>query len=210
MIYTTLPYTCVIQSCNPRLGFLIQAVWWARRVYNYRMQEISRNRVYSGHIFDVDQVKVSLPDQKQKTYELVEHPGAVVIVPVAEGEFWFVRQHRLGSHSELLEMPAGRLEPGELPDVCAHREIREETGCAAGNIIRLGGCYTAPGYCSEYLHIFLATDLHPDPLQPDPDEFIEIVKIPFDEAYAMAERGEMPDAKTLASLLLARPHLNPR
>lgn len=174
------------------------------------MQEISRKRVYNGHIFDVDHVEVSLSEQQHKTYELVEHPGAVVIVPAVDGEFWFVRQYRLGSHSQLLEMPAGRLEPGELPQLCAHREIREETGYAAGSLIALGGCYTAPGYCSEYLHIFLATDLRPDPLQPDPDEEIEIVKIPFDEAYAMAERGEMTDAKTLASLLLARPHLNHR
>lgn len=172
------------------------------------MQEISRKRVYSGKIFDVDQVNIRLQDNHQKIYELVEHPGAVVIVPFDNGEFWFVRQYRLGSKSMLLEMPAGRLETGEMPEACARREIREETGSAAEKWIKLGGIFNAPGYCTEYLHIFLAMDFHPDPLQPDQDEFIEIVKIPIDKAYSMAEHGEIQDGKTLAALLLARPYLN--
>jgi ADP-ribose pyrophosphatase len=108
---------------------------------------------------------------------------------------------------DLLELPAGTLEEGEDPAVCAAREIREETGFAANKIEKIGDFYLAPGYSTEFMHVYLAQDLRHDPLEADADEFLSVEKIPFAEAVQMAERGEMPDAKSLAALLLARSHL---
>ena len=126
-------------------------------------------------------------------------------LPVDEmGQIWFVRQWRLGVQGDLLELPAGVLEPGEEPQAAAEREIREEIGMAARSIHALGGFYLAPGYCNEYMTVFLARDLYPDPLQMDQDEYITTIKIPVLEAFAMVERGELVDSKTLAALLLAR------
>ena len=108
---------------------------------------------------------------------------------------------------DLLELPAGTLDDDEAPEVCAAREIREETGMAAGKLVELGAFYLAPGYSTEYMHVFLATDLSEDPLEADDDEFLSVESVPLAEAIRMAERGEMPDAKSLAALLMARSHL---
>jgi ADP-ribose pyrophosphatase len=94
---------------------------------------------------------------------------------------------------------------GELPENCALREIREETGFAAGKLIKLGEFYLAPGYSTEYMVVYLATELHPDPLPGDQDEFITLEPIPIDQAYNFALNGEIQDGKSLAALLLARP-----
>jgi ADP-ribose pyrophosphatase len=109
---------------------------------------------------------------------------------------------------DLLELPAGTLEEGEDPALCAAREIREETGFAADKIEKIGDFYLAPGYSTEFMHVYLAQELRHDPLAADDDEFLSVEKIPFAEAIQMAERGEMPDAKSLAALLLAKSHLN--
>ena len=89
----------------------------------------------------------------------------------------------------------------------AAREVREETGMAAGSLQRIGDFYLAPGYSTEFMAVFLATELYPAPLQADADEFLEVEKVPVRQAYQMAESGQVPDAKSLAALLLARPHL---
>jgi ADP-ribose pyrophosphatase len=107
----------------------------------------------------------------------------------------------------LLELPAGTLDGDEDPAVCAAREIREETGMAAGTLTKVGDFYLAPGYSTEFMHVFLATDLSFDPLEADADEFLSVEHIPVAEAIRMAERGEMPDAKSLAALLLAKSSL---
>jgi ADP-ribose pyrophosphatase len=173
------------------------------------MQEIERTQHYHGRAFDVYQVKVRMPDAHEKLYDLVAHPGAVVIVPVDHGEIFFVRQYRLGASESLLELPAGVLNAGESPDDCARREIREETGQGAKTWQKLGEFYIAPGYCDEYQHIYLATDLVPDPLEPDSDEFIEVEKFPIEKVYRMVFEGKIRDAKTLAALLFAKPYLSP-
>jgi ADP-ribose pyrophosphatase len=103
-----------------------------------------------------------------------------------------------------LELPAGTLEPGEPPEACAHREIREETGQAADKLVKLGEFFLAPGYSTEYMYVFLATDLRTDPLPGDRDEFIRVEAYPVAEVFKMIERGEIQDAKTLAALMLAR------
>ncbi|NMC55410.1 MAG: NUDIX hydrolase [Chloroflexi bacterium] len=165
---------------------------------------------YRGRAFSVEKVDFTLPDGRQASYDLVRHNDSVSIVPVDEhGYILFVSQYRLGAENLLLELPAGVDEDGESPEDSAAREIREETGMAAGKMVRLGEFYLAPGYSSELMYVFLATNLTPAPLQADPDEFLQVKAIPIEEAYAMARRGEIRDSKSLAALLLAEPYLRP-
>ncbi len=173
------------------------------------MEEISRNQVYKGRSLDVHQVRLRMPDNRQQDYDLVVHRKAVVIVPHDNGELLFVRQFRLGAGGILLELPAGLLENDETPEEGARREIREETGMAATQWQNIGELYLAPGYSTEYQYIFLASDLTPAPLEPDADEFLQLVRLTVEEAYDMAQRGLIQDGKTLAALFLARPHLIP-
>ncbi len=158
--------------------------------------------------FDIRRDQVELPDGNYATLVMVAHPGAVTLLPIdSQGRVWFVRQYRHAIQEDLLELPAGTLEKGEEPETCARREVREETGMAAGTIQKIGEFFLAPGYSSEYMHVYLATGLTPDPLPGDEDEFITIEHIPLDQVYAMAESGQIKDGKTLAALLLARPYL---
>lgn len=170
---------------------------------------LSSEILYEGPAFSVRRTRLTLPNGKSKAFDAVIHSGAVTIVPVdAAGNIYFVRQYRIGVGGELLELPAGTLEPNEDPAYCAGREIREETGFAAGSLEKLGEFYLAPGYSTEYMHVYLATHLTHSPLPGDDDEFLQLVSIPAAEAYAMAVDGRLPDGKTLAALLLARPHLS--
>jgi len=121
-----------------------------------------------------------------------------------QGNLLFVRQYRHAAGLDLLELPAGTLNKDEAPDACAHREIREETGMAAGYMRHLGGFYLAPGYSTEYMHVYLATDLRSDPLEADADEFLTVESIPLARAMANARAGKILDAKSLAALLLAQ------
>jgi ADP-ribose pyrophosphatase len=120
-----------------------------------------------------------------------------------------VTQHRIGAGQELLELPAGVLDKNEKPIVAANRELQEEIGKAAGELQELGGFYLAPGYTNEYMLVYLAKDLFESHLDPDDDEFLQIVTMPVEEAYQKAYSGEISDGKTLASLLLAKPFLVP-
>lgn len=169
-----------------------------------KFEVLQRRKIYQGRAFEVESVLLSLPDSRQRDYDLVVHSGAVTVVPVDEaGNIWFVRQFRLGSMSELLELPAGVLEEGEDPREGAAREVREETGMAAGELRRLGEFFMAPGYSTEHMYVFLASGLYAAPLQADWDEFLQVQKIPKGEVYRMARQGELTDGKTLAALFLA-------
>ena len=160
--------------------------------------------VFPGRAFTIRRDTLRLPDGRETRFDIVEHVGSVVILPVdADGNLLFVRQYRHAAGSQLLELPAGTLDVGEAPLTCAQREVREETGMAAGKMEALGGFYLAPGYSTEYMQVFLATDLREDPLEADADEFLSVVRLPIAEALTMAARGEIPDAKSLAALLLA-------
>jgi ADP-ribose pyrophosphatase len=174
-----------------------------------KFEWLDQKNQYAGHAFQVEKVEIRLPDGKVRFFDLVVHTGAVTLVPVDEnGGIWFVRQYRVGPNTELLELPAGTLNPGEDPLDCANREIREEIGMAAKNITKLGEMYLAPGYSTEFMHLYLATGLVSDPLAPDDDEFLQVEVIPQDVVFEMAARGEIKDSKTLAALLLAKPHLD--
>jgi ADP-ribose pyrophosphatase len=166
---------------------------------------IESENVYRGRIFDVHRELVRYPDGRQARIDLLVHEGAVVILPVdEEGMIWFIRQYRHPAHKMLFELPAGVLEAGEEPETGAKREIREEIGMAAGHLQKLGGFFLAPGYSTEYLTVYLATQLTTDPLEADQDELIMIEKVHVKDAYRLMEAGQIEDAKTLASLLLAR------
>ena len=164
--------------------------------------------VFQGKVFNIRVDQVQYPDGIVHRMDVVEHHGAVALVPIDDdGGVWFVRQYRHPAGRTLLEIPAGTLEHREKPQDCAMRECREELGFAPGEIIPLGSVYLAPGYSTEILHIFLARGLQPSPLPPDADEVLEPVKISWREVQNMIQEGEIRDAKTLAGILLAQSHL---
>jgi len=169
---------------------------------------IKSEPVFQGRAFKIRRDSLKTPDGRETKYEIVEHNGSVIIIPIDElGNLLFVRQYRHAAGMDLLELPAGTREGNEPHEVCAAREIREETGMAAGKLERIGNFYLAPGYSTEFMAVFLATELTHNPLEADADEFLELEKIPINKAIEMAEKGEMPDAKTLAALFLARTYL---
>jgi len=161
-----------------------------------------------GRAFVIRRDEVRLPDGRTAKLDIVEHHGSVVIIPVdADGNLLFVRQYRHAAGHDLLELPAGTLEPGEDPAECAAREVREETGMAAGSLEEIGRFFLAPGYSTEFMVVYLARDLRHDPLQADADEFLQVEPVPLADALRVARSGQMPDAKSLAALFLAGPHL---
>ena len=146
--------------------------------------------------------KLRYPSGHETTHDVVVHHGGVTLLPIdANGNVLFVSQYRHAIGRVLLELPAGTIDDGEEPEVCAQRELQEETGFRADNIELLGGFYSAPGYCTEYLPTFLCTGLTESKLEGDEDS-IEVVTIPLDQALRMAGAGEIQDAKSLAALLL--------
>ena len=169
---------------------------------------LNRVLIYAGRIFSVATHEYRLPDGRTYNYDVVEHRGAITVIPVdKDGSLIFVRQYRVGCGAELLELPAGLLEEDEDPLSGAAREVREEIGMAAGRLEHLGYFYMVPGYSTEHMHIYLATGLYPAPLPQDQDEFLEVVRIPVRRALEMARGGQIHDGKTLAALFLAEPFL---
>lgn len=157
-----------------------------------------------GRAFKIRRDHLRAPDGRETNFEIVEHGGSVIMIPLdEEGNLLFVRQYRHAARSDLLELPAGTRDGDEPYEACAAREMREETGMAAGTLKKVGEFFLAPGYSTEFMTVFLATDLRPNPLPSDADEFLEIVRVPLREAIQMAEGGQMPDAKSLAALFLA-------
>jgi ADP-ribose pyrophosphatase len=162
-----------------------------------------------GRVFRIRRDTLKTPDGRETKFEIIEHGGSVVIIPVDEhGNMYFVRQYRHAAGMDLLELPAGTRDGDEPYEECAAREIREETGMEAGKLQKVGEFFLAPGYSSEFMEVYLATDLKHNPLEADDDEFLSVEKYPVRQAIEMAERGEMPDAKSLAALLMAKPYLN--
>jgi ADP-ribose pyrophosphatase len=161
-----------------------------------------------GRAFKVKRDTLKTPDGRETKLEIVEHGGSVVLLPVdADGNLLFVRQYRAAVGKDLLELPAGTREGDEPFEECAAREIREETGMEAGKLQKLGEFYLVPGYSTELMAAFLATNLKENPLDPDDDEFLDVERIPLKKAMEMAEHGGIQDGKTLAALLLAKSYL---
>lgn len=160
--------------------------------------------IYEGKIVHLRVDTVRLPDGKESKREVVAHRGAVCIVPVCDdGMVLLIRQFRLPAGKILLEIPAGTLEAGEEPLACAARELEEETGYRAGKLRPLFQAFLAPGYSTELIHAFLATDLTEAQAHTDADENVELVPIPLSEVEGRVLSGEFQDAKSIASLLAA-------
>lgn len=165
------------------------------------MKVVRQDEVFRGRVITVRRDTVEL-DGRERAWDVVAHPGAVVVLAVDGDELLFVRQYRYAAGEELLELVAGTCEPGEDPAATAERELQEEAGFRAGRLTKLGEFYSAPGFCTEKLHLFLAEDLTPSRLPMDDDEQITLVRLSLEEALRMALAGELRDAKTLAGVLL--------
>jgi ADP-ribose pyrophosphatase len=165
----------------------------------------SSERMYEGKRIAVRFDHVRLSDGTESTRDIVETFDAVVIVALEDnGDVLFVRQYRKAPEVELLELPAGAMDPGETdPEQSALRELREETGYSAGEMIKLGSFYASPGVMTELLHCYLARKLTYDPLPADEDERIELERMSFADAISAGRSGVFQDSKTLASLFLA-------
>jgi ADP-ribose pyrophosphatase len=169
---------------------------------------IRSETILQGRAFKIRRDYLKAPDGRETKYEIVEHTGSVVMLPIdPDGNLLFVRQYRHAAGADLLELPAGTRDGDEPYDTCAAREMREETGMAARTLEKVGEFFLAPGYSTEFMAVYIARDLTPSPLPSDEDEFLEVEKIPLDRAFEMAEQGLVPDAKSLAALLMARPRL---
>ena len=166
-------------------------------------QIINRNKIFEGRIFDLSQDLVSLPNGKEHLYDTILHPGGAAILPVdAEDNVYLVKQYRPAAEQFLLEIPAGRIEPGEDPREGVIRELREEVGLYAETVEKLTGVYSTAGLCSEVLHLYYAEGLSSGEQDLDEDEYIEIVKMPLAELTDMCLRGEIIDAKTVVAVTL--------
>ena len=159
--------------------------------------------VYAGRVVTLRLTTVAGRDGRLHLREIVEHaPGAAVVAVDEQGQVLLVRQPRpaVGA-AALLELPAGLVDAGESPEACARRELEEETGYAAARVEPLARFYTSPGFCTEVLHIFLATDLRPTQTAHDDEEQIELVRMPLAAAIDRVLNGELSDAKTVTGLL---------
>ena len=161
--------------------------------------------IYDGKIIRVEKWRVSLPDGREAAREVVIHKGAAAIVPVdAQGMVTLVRQHRVALDTFTWEIPAGKLDSvSEDPLDCAKRELEEETGLRAANWRRLSHVITTPGFCTEQISIYLATELSQHEAHADQDEFLRLQKMPLNEAVNRVMAGEFRDAKTCLGLLMA-------
>jgi ADP-ribose pyrophosphatase len=162
-------------------------------------------RIYEGRVLNVRVDDVVLPNGRQSRFEIVEHNGGVCIIAQPQPDsIVLVRQYRPATGRSLLEVPAGKLELGEDPATCAKRELLEETGYRCERLRHLWSFYTAPGFCSELLHLFVAEGLTAGAPAPEADESIDVEVMRVADAWAMVERDELPDAKTQIALAWAR------
>ena len=171
-----------------------------------REKQLSYQYFFEGKIMKARLDEVLLPNGRRARREVCEHVGGVGVLPVdRSGNIILVRQFRYPYDTELREIPAGKLDHGaEDFTACGARELKEETGCTAGRIVPLGAQYPSPGFLTEVVHLFAALDLTEGEMQPDEDEFVEVVRLPIAEVEAMIARDEIRDAKTIVAMYRAR------
>jgi len=166
-------------------------------------QTVSSEIVYSGRAVNLRVDTIQTADGRVTTREIVEHPDCVAVVAVdANDNILMVRQYRKSVGKELLEIPAGGIEPGETPEAAVEREMREETGKQPRRIVKLGGFYSSPGFCTEYLHLYLVSDMINNPLVAEDTMGIEICPFRKDEIQKLIASGQICDSKTIAGLLV--------
>ena len=157
--------------------------------------------LFNGLVIHIEQFESEIGARGMHTFQVIRHPGGAGVLPVHDdGSVSLIRQLRPAVAAPLLEIPAGRLGPGEEPFLCAGRELVEETGLRAERLVPLGLIHSSPGVFDEIIHLYAATGLTSGIAEPEEDEEIEVVRLPFPEALRLAARGEISDAKTLAAL----------
>lgn len=162
---------------------------------------IKETEIYAGNYLNLMNVQVELPNGKLSNRDIIKHPGACAIIPfISENEIILVEQFRKPLERTLLEIPAGKLNKNESPITCAHRELEEETGYKAKDMIYLGKIATAPGFCDEIIHLFKASNLYDGTKSCDEDEFTDIKKFTLDEMKLMIKKGKIIDTKTISIL----------
>lgn len=160
--------------------------------------------LFRGLVVDIEQMEVMIGDKGWHPYQIIRHPGGVAVLPLHEdGTVTLIRQLRPAVAEFLLELPAGRLSPGELPEICGRRELLEETGLSAEQFESLGFIHPTPGVCDERIHLYLATGLTQGEADQEAYEDIETFRISFAEALTLAERGAISDSKTVVAIFRA-------
>lgn len=169
--------------------------------------KLDSKRIHTGRVINLDVDTVRFPDDSKGELEIIRHPGAAAVVPFASDPrgddpiVLLIQQYRYATDGTLIEIPAGRLNPGEDPRACAQRELLEEVGVKAGRVERLTTIWTTPGFTDERIHLFWAADLTADKHAREPDEFIEVVRKPLSESLELIRSGVISDAKTALALL---------
>lgn len=167
-------------------------------------KQLTTDKVYSGKLLNIYRDTVLLENGNTSVREIAKHPGGVCVAALEDdGSLWFVRQYRYAVGEDVLELPAGKLEPGEDPDDAIVRELREETGCTADSIIKVSASFPSPGYTSEVLHLYIARGLHHGDQHLDEDEDLDAFRIPLADAVKMVMNGEIRDSKTQTLILMA-------
>jgi len=168
---------------------------------------LDTRRAWTGRLIAVDVDRIRTPNGTELELEMIRHPGAAAVVPLLsdpdaeDPAVLLIRQYRYAANGMVWEVPAGVLEPGEAPEACARRELREETGADADRIEHLTTIFTTPGFTDEQIHLYLATGIRPGTANPNADELIETRAVPFSQALGMIRDGEIRDAKTAVGLL---------
>ena len=174
---------------------------------NYEEKTLSSETLYEGKIIELRVDEVELPDGKKSKRELVKHPGAVAIIAITEdNKLVLVEQFRKALERTIIEIPAGKIEPGEEPERTAIRELEEETGYKANEFVYIQSFATSPGFADEIIHLYLGTSLQKveNPAQGDEDEFIGLIECSIEEAEKMMEDGRIFDAKTAYAVLYVK------
>ncbi len=172
---------------------------------NMKYKIISEKKIYKGKIFDINQLNVTLPDDRARVYDVLETSNACAVLALDDKDnIVLITQYRPSAGKIMLEIPAGKIDEGEKPETCAVRELKEETGYTAGKIEKMFSMYVSPGYSTEIIHIYKATKLTLGTTDFDEDEFIETTKIPLKDAIEMIENGDIEDAKTISAILAVK------